>query len=83
MLLHSQSKHGDSSDKTPSIDCGEDNMKHPYDGCLLFTSSGKTCDVVIPYLLPAARILSLALGILLAINTVSKILSISSFSGSN
>ena len=70
-LLHCQSKHGFSSDKTPSIDCGEDNRKYQCDAYLCVTNSGKPHATCVSSLLPAAIMLSLAFSILPRINYVS------------
>ena len=69
-LLHLQSKHGLSSDKTPNMYCGEDNRKYPCNGYLLVTNSGQPHDTVVYCLPPATRILSLAFGVLLTINYI-------------
>ena len=59
------------------LDCGDANMKYPCNVHLLVTNSGQPHDAVVFCLSPIVRTLSLALGVLIAINYVSAFYSFS------
>ena len=54
-LLDLQSKKDASFDKTPKIDCDEDNRKSLCNGYLLVTNKGKPHDTIVSYLSHTTR----------------------------